>query len=214
MRTKSIVVASLLALCSLGAHAETYSFSFGTWLGDGPSYQPGTTFASMSVSTIDHLTYTFDLKAGNLDAAFGTAAGQTFISESIFNDWTGNDPTSTAITSGPWGVTSVGFVRNAPQPGSVAFDFGDRFGTSGSNRLTSNEEVRWTATFGSPQHDPFFALPPVALHVQGFSQGQDDAQVTSGWYVPATPVPEPETYAMLLTGLGLMAFVARRRKIR
>lgn len=27
-----------------------------------------------------------------------------------------------------------------------------------------------------------------------------------------TPVPEPETYAMLLAGLGLMGFVARRRK--
>jgi len=29
-----------------------------------------------------------------------------------------------------------------------------------------------------------------------------------------TPVPEPETYAMLLAGLGLMGFVARRRKSR
>jgi hypothetical protein len=26
------------------------------------------------------------------------------------------------------------------------------------------------------------------------------------------PIPEPETYAMLLAGLGLMGFVARRRK--
>lgn len=29
-----------------------------------------------------------------------------------------------------------------------------------------------------------------------------------------TPVPEPETYVMLLAGLGLMGFVARRRKAR
>ncbi len=28
----------------------------------------------------------------------------------------------------------------------------------------------------------------------------------------AAPVPEPETYAMMLAGLGLMGFVARRRK--
>jgi hypothetical protein len=25
------------------------------------------------------------------------------------------------------------------------------------------------------------------------------------------PIPEPETYAMMLAGMGLMAFVARRR---
>jgi hypothetical protein len=30
--------------------------------------------------------------------------------------------------------------------------------------------------------------------------------------VNIAPVPEPETYAMLLAGLGLMGFVARRRK--
>ncbi|PHV05463.1 PEP-CTERM sorting domain-containing protein [Janthinobacterium sp. BJB412] len=31
-------------------------------------------------------------------------------------------------------------------------------------------------------------------------------------YQPTSPVPEPETYAMLLAGLGLVGFLARRRK--
>ena len=40
----------------------------------------------------------------------------------------------------------------------------------------------------------------------------------SPWYggtvtlVTAAPIPEPETYAMILAGLGLMGFVARRRR--
>lgn len=31
---------------------------------------------------------------------------------------------------------------------------------------------------------------------------------------PVTAIPEPETYAMLLAGLGLMGFMARRRKLK
>jgi hypothetical protein len=38
---------------------------------------------------------------------------------------------------------------------------------------------------------------------------------TDGHFVTsAVPVPEPETYAMLLAGLGLLGFVARRRKLQ
>lgn len=33
-----------------------------------------------------------------------------------------------------------------------------------------------------------------------------------GGNIVATPVPEPETYAMMLAGLGALGFLARRRK--
>ncbi len=32
-------------------------------------------------------------------------------------------------------------------------------------------------------------------------------------YSAVTPVPEPETYAMMLVGLGLIGAIARRRKL-
>ena len=38
--------------------------------------------------------------------------------------------------------------------------------------------------------------------------------IVSGEVIVAAAVPEPETYAMLLAGLGLMGFAARRRKHR
>lgn len=47
----------------------------------------------------------------------------------------------------------------------------------------------------------------VSITVDGIDGGH------SATYAPNTsPVPEPETYAMILAGLGLIAFTARRRK--
>ena len=47
-------------------------------------------------------------------------------------------------------------------------------------------------------------------------QGRGDARgqgiVASGTLCTMLPVPEPETYAMLLAGLGMMGAVMRKRK--
>lgn len=44
----------------------------------------------------------------------------------------------------------------------------------------------------------------IGVHVQSFSNGGSESFVN-------TPVPEAETYAMILSGLGLVGFMARRR---
>jgi hypothetical protein len=43
-------------------------------------------------------------------------------------------------------------------------------------------------------------------------QAQDQLYLITPTVVVTTPVPEPEIYAMMVAGLGLMGFVARRRK--
>jgi len=48
-----------------------------------------------------------------------------------------------------------------------------------------------------------------ALHIAGTSVG---AAIYSGTLSVTSAVPEPETYGMMLAGLGLMGFAARRRK--
>ncbi len=51
------------------------------------------------------------------------------------------------------------------------------------------------------------ATPVVYDHTQTLTGVLFSSEV-----IPALPVPEPETYAMLLAGLGLVGFAARRRK--
>jgi len=78
----------------------------------------------------------------------------------------------------------------------------------------------WTYFSGNPGlvNNPF-QLPYTTL-----SQIMTDANLkanytvyvkelnTRAYVVPVAPVPEPETYAMMLAGLGLMGFMVRRRR--
>jgi probable HAF family extracellular repeat protein len=50
------------------------------------------------------------------------------------------------------------------------------------------------------------SLPGGAAYATGIN---NDGQVA----VNLSPIPEPETYAMLLAGLGLLGFIARRRMV-
>lgn len=59
-----------------------------------------------------------------------------------------------------------------------------------------------------------FALSP-AIMADGIVNVSFTPSPSDGWaidYSEVTAVPEPETYAMLLAGLGLLAFAGRRRK--
>lgn len=74
-------------------------------------------------------------------------------------------------------------------------------------------------TFLTP--NPFFSTyfmsrPGSAYATSEFSTSNDFYQIDySTWHVTPSvvAVPEPETFAMLLAGLGAMSFVARRRKV-
>jgi hypothetical protein len=48
--------------------------------------------------------------------------------------------------------------------------------------------------------------------LDGLGQYPGLALVGANYSVTATPVPEPETYALMLAGLGIVGFVASRRK--
>jgi hypothetical protein len=73
-------------------------------------------------------------------------------------------------------------------------------------------------------HERYNLVPNIiagdtSIKINTINPSSDDNIFLAGFYVTGLadvtttlPVPEPETYAMMLAGLGLMGFVARRRK--
>ena len=112
-----------------------------------------------------------------------------------------NTTASSVTTVAGGGVNSVGTNPGGGPGGS--FDFRYVLG-GGSDKLKTAETISWDA-FGLGSSLPING--DLALHVQGTSFSPNSA-----WYV--SPVPEPETYAMMLIGLFLIGFSIRKQKVR
>ena len=192
-----LAVGSCLVGVALTASAATQTYSVGSLLSGG--YSPSATFATLTETTSDNKTFTFTLSAKDLDQLFvaGAFIGSLAIDMDTASAGKLNLPSITATTGD--GVASV----DANKGGGPGGDFDFRYKIGGGNdKLLADETVTWTSTFSSA-----VTFSSLALHVQGLTE----AQGGSAWY-SVTAVPEPETYAMLLAGLGLMGAVARRRR--
>lgn len=127
-----------------------------------------------------------------------------------------------AYISSTWGLTATD-LGSSDTAGTFGPFTSDETGTTG------------TLTFDTPQDGPFVlslmsanqfslfyyngvgaAIPSIVFSTAGVNVNRND--IPQGLshatlYAAATPpVPEPETYALLLAGLGVLGFVARRRK--
>lgn len=130
---------------------------------------------------------------GSLGFAPGSGSGFTLSA----NSCTGGMGCNTQKADGD-GFYDI--VFQFPTSAGARFEAGETFSwlISGSGLTESN--FNWESE-GSSGNGSFFA----AAHVQGIGANGS----LSGW---VGAVPEPETYALMLAGLGLLGFVARRRR--
>jgi hypothetical protein len=209
----AICAASVAAVSLTAAPVSASTYDFATmYKGSLQDY------ATLDVGGVGSPTWTFSLKLlDNFDNIFGKNA---FAGSLAVNALKSPDNIDVGgITGG--GVFDVG-SSNANGP--AGFDFRFRLGL-GPDRLTAGETIVWTASFSDTlcsgrgraktcATDPFdvatSTATPFALHIQNI--GREDDSKWAYANAATAPVPEPETYLMMITGLGIMGFIARRRK--
>jgi hypothetical protein len=207
-----------------GLDFQTLSNPAGPW---SYGYSPGSTTYSMTLfdttasGNIGSSTYASWTKAGYISLGTPVIWKNTGASTAY-----GVAPGQLALHPGPVANGDQAVLRfTAPTAGRYdytgIFGAGDSGGTSGSlafNGDLLNPLISFASTANSPTFSGFVnMLMGQTLDVVVGNNGSYFSDTTPVSFrlestVVAAPVPEPETYAMMLAGLGLLGVMTRRRK--
>lgn len=143
---------------------------------------------------------------GSLDPVSPSASFSNTVNGSFTDIWTFNLGTTSIVAAS---ITNVAISFGNFSFGEIANFSALLNGTplllGGSSQTTNGVTVATQVLAGSTTLPAGF----YQLKVSGTTVG---GQASYGGNIVATPVPEPETYAMLLAGLGVVGFLARRRQ--
>ena len=119
-----------------------------------------------------------------------------------------------AIFSNDNHIFSILFTSNQT---SAAFAYGANYGQATFSALLNGTVIEsFSTSVGPISAKPYYGFTNIVFNEIRFEQGNSPGGIyTYAAYVDnlqVSTVPEPETYAMLLAGLGLIGGVARRRK--
>ena len=201
MKTSKIFLAAAALCAAMGAQATVVGTlgggfgTFGTLSGPSPAFNSGGTLTgSVSATIVGGAVLTTDnpsaddVLAGEPFLAagptFGTPATLTFASGVNYISFFWGSPDT-------FNTLTVNSTVGPAQTFNTAF-----FGISGTGNQSLAQSVQFQATSGSIT-SLVFASSTNSFEAARFS---------------ITPVPEPETYALMLAGLGVVGFVARRRR--
>lgn len=124
--------------------------------------------------------------------------GNTFSDKFSFTTW------ATGEVSGYITALGGGDKNGLAINGFSLFDSNGTQLLSGLQESSGNLDL-WTFNYGN------LAAGTYWVQVNGNVLGNGRADYNGGVGLALAPVPEPETYAMMLAGLGLLGFAARRK---
>jgi len=184
---------AFMALLGLASSAQANSFSF-DFLSSDHAYQV--------IGTITTADTTNGISNGN-----SLGYDILSISGSVIGAYGGTITSLVTNPSQPAMFTNygVGFMYdNVSFPSSPTLDIGGVLFTTGTGTIWN----LWGNSAQAPGNYELFSWTAAGGTVGNWAGAIDKR----GDITVASPVPEPQTYMMLLAGLGLMGFVARRRQ--
>lgn len=206
---KALPVALMIAFLSAPVHAavpvDTINVDFSGWFSRGNVFSDTNNSVEYTLGAgVNHTLTQIDFSAfvsANDQLSFGTTFGDLSVSVHY------QDTVSNLTENVGFLVGNLGFISFVPDSDGISGSLQD--GVDGSTKNFGwhiKEGGKLTFSFNELYDDAQF---------DGLSgPGYWDAQWQNGSTLTlvTAPVPEPETYAMMLAGLGLVAFAARRRK--
>jgi len=189
---KKTLLAAALALAGAQAGAAVT-----VWTLDNSS-SGGTTEGLTYTLTGDTATGGFNLFIEGINVAgVDTRGGRTFLEDLSFNPPTGYTGASLG------GIAAIDGGLNAGGCNGT----GNFFCFDGVHQAVSGSTMSLDFTITASSFEGY--VPHLKVDWNG---SENNYSLVSANMVGAVPVPEPETYAMLLAGLGAMGFLARRRQ--
>lgn len=156
------------------------------------------------------------------DPAFGTkSAGSWGSFDSFITDKNGAriiDPANFSLNQTAWDAGSIG---GASPAGGLFFDGANAVAANGGNSVGLYTPTTWdegSSVSHLDDDNPTFAESMMLAASDTGPYARDYSAVEVGMLTDlgysVTAVPEPETYAMLLAGLGMLGWVARHQRPR
>ena len=230
---KKLITSTFIVLgLAVNAHATIYTTTFNvdSLIDDdefganstGLGFLASPTTNTLATLSFDSNTNTFVLTAGKLDNIVGTGI---YIDAVVFETNQASNTISAGTVTQPNyatpDITSISeFTSDLPNFTQQIDNFD--VGYSFNNALHDNQQVTFTingfnpncltATTGCGVNSNLLSSNSFAIRLRSGTNDSDNVSYFLGATIdPASAVPEPETYAMFMVGLGLLGFVSRRR---